>query len=160
MLQRRVSQDSSTAFRALSNSGQLSFIPRALPPCSFLASLATSAPVMGESTSESPDSASSMEDVLVGLRRSSLFLPLSDNISNQGQKHPTFTVHKFGEVRFSPAELPVGLPEYSWCQRKVPFHGLTGLLSHLSFCLRNHKAAVCLACQYLSAASRVPLIIK
>ncbi len=73
MLQRRVNQDSPTTSRDLRYSGRISSTPGALPPRSFLTTSVTSAWVMGESPSETPVSASSSEDVTVGLRRSSKY---------------------------------------------------------------------------------------
>ncbi|KAG1949896.1 hypothetical protein F2P79_011597 [Pimephales promelas] len=73
MLQRRVNQDSPTASRDLRYSGRISSTPGALPPRSFLTTSVTSARVMDEFTSEPSASASSMEDVTAGLRRSSKY---------------------------------------------------------------------------------------
>uniref|UniRef100_A0AAY5KIR9 RNA methyltransferase n=1 Tax=Esox lucius TaxID=8010 RepID=A0AAY5KIR9_ESOLU len=73
MLHRRVSQDSPTTSRDLRYSGRISSTPGALPPRSFLTTSVTSARVMDESTSEPSSSASSMEDVTAGLRRSSKY---------------------------------------------------------------------------------------
>ncbi len=71
--QSRVNQDRPTTSRHLRYSGRISSTCGALPPGSFLSTSVTSAWVMDESTSEPSASASSMEDVSVGLRRSSKY---------------------------------------------------------------------------------------
>ncbi len=73
MMQSRVNQDRPTTSRHLRYSGRISSTCGALPPGSFLTTSVTSAWVMDESTSEPSASASSMEDMSVGLRRSSKY---------------------------------------------------------------------------------------
>uniref|UniRef100_A0A3B3T8A6 C-1-tetrahydrofolate synthase, cytoplasmic n=1 Tax=Paramormyrops kingsleyae TaxID=1676925 RepID=A0A3B3T8A6_9TELE len=62
-----------TASRALRNSGRISSTPEVWPLRRFLTTSATSAPEIGESTHKSPYSASTLEGVLVELRRSSKY---------------------------------------------------------------------------------------
>ncbi|TWW61018.1 hypothetical protein D4764_05G0011080 [Takifugu flavidus] len=69
MLQSRVNHDSPTTSTALRNSGWISSTPGALPPRSFLTTSITSAPEIRELVPRSPGPASSLEGMLVVLRR-------------------------------------------------------------------------------------------
>ncbi|MEQ2316560.1 hypothetical protein AMECASPLE_033674 [Ameca splendens] len=73
MLQSRINHHNPTTSRALRNSRRISSTPGALPPRSFLITSVTSAPEIGEPAPQSPGSISSVEDMPVGLRRSSKY---------------------------------------------------------------------------------------
>ncbi|MEQ2285534.1 hypothetical protein AMECASPLE_032836 [Ameca splendens] len=66
---------SSLRLDRLMYSRRISSNPGALPPRSFLITLVTLAPEIGEPAPRSPGSASSVEDLPVGLRRSSKYSP-------------------------------------------------------------------------------------
>ncbi|XP_056879149.1 trypsin Blo t 3-like [Takifugu flavidus] len=105
MLQSRVNHDSPTTSRALRDSGRISSTPGALPPRSFLTTSATSAPEIREPISRSPGPTSSLEGVLVGLRRSSKYsfhrstTSRVEVSSTPSPLHTVLTVHCFPLLR-------------------------------------------------------------
>ena len=87
------SQDTNTKSRLLSISRRILSTPSALPPGSFLTTSATSAKVMEEPYPMSLDSASSLEDIVAGYRRSSVFFLRLNVVLRSGQQFPTKTKH-------------------------------------------------------------------
>ncbi|KAL3968637.1 hormone-sensitive lipase [Sarotherodon galilaeus] len=154
---RRVNQDSPTTSRAFRNSGRTSSTPGALPPRSCLTASVTSTPEIGGSFPSSPDSASSSEDVSVGLRRSSKYsfhrlTIFSVDVSSAPPALYTVQVeHRFPLLR----RLTV-------CQNlfeavRKSFSMASPNSSHTRvFASATARAAFRLACRYLSAASGVP----
>ncbi|CAL8332546.1 unnamed protein product [Merluccius merluccius] len=157
MLQSPVNHDSPTTSMALRNSGRNSSTPGALPPKSFLTTLPTSAPEIGEPTPESPGPASLPDGVSVGLRRSSKYSfhrSTTSRVEVSSTPSPPYTVltiHCFPLLR-----------------RRMVVQNLFEAIgksffiaspnsSHVRvFASVTATAALCLACQYLPAASRVP----
>ncbi|MEQ2296139.1 hypothetical protein AMECASPLE_021912 [Ameca splendens] len=117
MLQSRVNQHNPTTSRAFRYSGRISSTPGALPPRNFLITSVTSAPEVGEPAPRSPGSNSSVEDVPVGLRRSSKY----------SAHRPTTS-----QVVLYPTPKTPDCGPYSPRSRmEVVFHGLSELLNHL-----------------------------
>ncbi|XP_029912949.1 uncharacterized protein LOC115363023 [Myripristis murdjan] len=89
---------------------------------------------MDDSTSGSSASASSMEDVTVGLRRSSKYSFHRPTISSVEVNSSPPAV---GSVLLPPPEAPDSLPEFLRGRPIVLLHGLPELLPAPSFCLRH-----------------------
>ncbi|KAK5623921.1 hypothetical protein CRENBAI_025411 [Crenichthys baileyi] len=119
MLQSHINQHNPTTSRALRNSGRISSAPGALPPRSFLITSVTLAPEIGEPAPRSPGSASSVEDVPVGLRRSSKYSahrPTTSRVETPdgGPESPRSRTEALPRPSFClsnhPSRMPLGLP--------------------------------------------------
>ncbi|KAK0144303.1 hypothetical protein N1851_017342 [Merluccius polli] len=144
MLQSRVNHDSPTTSRAL-------------PPRSFLTTLATSAPEIGEPTPESPGPASLPEGVSVGLRRSSKYsfhqsTTSRDEVSSTpSPPYTVLTMHCFPLLR-----CRIVVQNLFEAVQKS-FSMASPNSSHVRiFASATTAAALRLACRYLPAASGVP----
>ncbi|KAK0154259.1 hypothetical protein N1851_003648 [Merluccius polli] len=143
MLQSCVNHDSPTTSRE--------------PPRSFLTTLATSAPEIGEPTPESPGPASLPEGVLVGLRRSSKYSfhrSTTSQVEVSSAPSPPYTVltmHCFPLLRrrMVVQNLFEGV--------RKSFSIASPNSSHVRvFASATAAAALRLACRYLPTASGVP----
>ncbi|MEQ2289767.1 hypothetical protein AMECASPLE_036574 [Ameca splendens] len=152
MLQNSVNQHNPTTSGALRNYGLILSTPRALSLRSFLITLVTSAPEIGEPGPGSPGSASSVEDMLVGLRRFSKY---------SGYRPTTYRVEVNSTP--SPPETPYGGPELPRSHTAVVFHSLSELLPHQSLCLSNHPShmplglPVPISCFWSSTGQKNPI---